>query len=153
MEMTFNSLYFLFSKKMEKHSINLMRIALAIIYIWFGGLKITGMSPAEELVEQTVYWFKPEVFTPILGLFELLIGLGLLIKQFIPYTIALLLLHMSATLFPIFILRTICFDAFPYCPTLVGQYIIKNLVLIAGALVVAGKYNTKLHTETQEKKL
>ena len=153
MEMTFNSLYFLFSKKMEKHSINLMRIALAIIYIWFGGLKITGMSPAGELVEQTVYWFKPEVFTPILGLFELLIGLGLLIKQFIPYTIALLLLHMSATLFPIFILRTICFDAFPYCPTLVGQYIIKNLVLIAGALVVAGKYNTKLHTETQEKKL
>lgn len=153
MEMTFNSLYFLFSKKMEKHSINLMRIALAIIYIWFGGLKITGMSPAGELVEQTVYWFKPEVFTPILGLFELLIGLGLLIKQFIPYTIALLLLHMSATLFPIFILRTICFDAFPYCPTLVGQYIIKNLVLIAGALVVAGKYNTKLHTKTEEKKL
>jgi uncharacterized membrane protein YkgB len=153
MEMTFNSLYFLFSKKMEKHSINLMRIALAIIYIWFGGLKITGMSPAGELVEQTVYWFKPEVFTPILGLFELLIGLGLLIKQFIPYTIALLLLHMSATLFPIFILRTICFDAFPYCPTLVGQYIIKNLVLIAGALVVAGKYNTKLHTETDEKNI
>lgn len=153
MEITFNSLYLSFSQKMEKHSVTIMRIALAIVYIWFGGLKITGMSPAGELVEQTVYWLKPEVFTPILGLFEVLIGLGLLIKRFIPYTITLLLLHMSATLFPIFILRTICFDAFPYCPTLVGQYIIKNLVLIAGALVVAGKYNTTLHTETDENKL
>ena len=143
MEMTFNSLYFSFSKKMEKHSITIMRIALAIVYIWFGGLKIFGMSPAGELVEQTVYWFKPEIFVPILGLCEVIIGLGLLIKRLIPYTIALLLLHMSATLFPVFLLKTICFDAFPYCPSLVGQYIIKNLVLIAGAFVIAGKYSAE----------
>lgn len=137
---------------MEKHSINLMRIALAVVYVWFGSLKILAMSPAEELVEQTVYWFKPEIFIPILGLCEVIIGLGLLVKRFIPYTIVLLLLHMSATLFPVFILKTICFDAFPYCPTLVGQYIIKNLVLIAGALVVAGKYNTELNPETSGQK-
>jgi uncharacterized membrane protein YkgB len=143
MEITFNSLYFLFGKKMEKHSVTIMRIALAIVYIWFGCLKIFGMSPAGELVEQTVYWLKPEIFVPILGLCEVTIGIGLLVKRLIPYTIVLLLLHMSATLFPIFILKTICFDSFPYCPTLVGQYIIKNLVLIAGALVVAGKYSAE----------
>jgi uncharacterized membrane protein YkgB len=143
MEITFNSLYFSFSKKMEKHSVTIMRIALAIVYIWFGGLKIFGMSPAGELVEQTVYWLKPEIFVPILGLCEVIIGIGLLVKRLIPYTIVLLLLHMSATLFPIFILKTICFDSFPYCPTLVGQYIIKNLVLIAGALVIAGKYSAE----------
>lgn len=143
MEITFNSIYFSFSKKMEKHSITIMRIALAIVYIWFGGLKIFGMSPAGELVEQTVYWLKPEIFVPILGLCEVIIGIGLLVKRLIPYTIVLLLLHMSATLFPIFILKTICFDSFPYCPTLVGQYIIKNLVLIAGALVIAGKYSAE----------
>lgn len=73
----------------------------------------------------------------------MIIGLGLLIKRFIIYTIVLLLLHMSATVFTLFILKTICFDAFPYCPSLVGQYIIKNLVLIAGALVISGKYNAK----------
>jgi uncharacterized membrane protein YkgB len=128
---------------MEKHSVTIMRIALAIVYIWFGGLKIFGMSPAGELVEQTVYWLKPEIFVPILGLCEVIIGIGLLVKRLIPYTIVLLLLHMSATLFPIFILKTICFDSFPYCPTLVGQYIIKNLVLIAGALVIAGKYSAE----------
>jgi uncharacterized membrane protein YkgB len=147
MRPTFDLLYFRFSKKMEKHSITMMRISLAIVYIWFGALKIFGMSPAGELVEQTVYWFRPEIFIPILGICEVLIGLGLLIKKIIPYTILLLLLHMTVTLFPIFILKTICFDSFPFCPTLIGQYIIKNLVLISGALVVSGKYNEKYYIE------
>lgn len=147
MKRTFYSLYFTFSKKIEKHSIIIMRIALAIVYIWFGALKIFGISPAEDLVEETVYWFKPELFIPILGGCEIIIGLGLLIKRFIPITIILLLLHMAATFFPIFILKTACFEGFPFCPTLVGQYIIKNLVLIAGALIIAGKYNEKFYSE------
>ena len=117
MEATFNSIYYSFSLKMEKHSITVMRIALALVYIWFGALKIFGMSPAGELVEETVYWFRPEIFVPILGICEVLIGLGLLIKKCIPYTILLLLLHMCATLFPVFILQNVCFDTFPYCPT------------------------------------
>nr|WP_244199293.1 hypothetical protein [Flavobacterium psychrolimnae] len=105
------------------------------------------MSPADELVEQTVHWFQPQIFIPILGVCEVLIGIGLLIKRCIPYTIPLLLLHMAATFFPVFILKTICFDAFPYCPTLAGQYIIKNLILISGALIVAGKYNKKYYVD------
>ena len=140
MKTIFNTLYFNFSKTMEKHSILILRIALAIVYIWFGALKVVGMSPAGELVEKTVYWFKPEIFVPLLGICEVLIGLGLLIKRYIPITIVLLLFHMVATLFPIFILQKVCFDAFPYCPTLVGQYIIKNLVIISAAFVIAGKY-------------
>jgi len=142
METNFNILYSRFSQKMEKHSLNIMRVALAIVYIWFGALKVIGMSPAENLVEQTVFWFKPEIFVPVLGICEVIIGIGLLIKKMIPYTIVLLLLHMVATVFPVFILTNVCFDAFPYCPTLIGQYIIKNLVLVAGALVIAGKYGT-----------
>lgn len=147
MKLTCAGIYFKFSQKMEKYSNIIMRISLAIIYIWFGTLKIFGMSPAGELVEQTVYWFEPEIFIPILGICEVLIGLGLLIKRCIPYTIPLLLIHMAATFFPVFILKTICFDAFPYCPTLAGQYIIKNLILISGALVIAGKYNEKYYAE------
>jgi len=137
----FNTFYFSFSEKIEKYSIVIMRIALAIVYIWFGGLKIIGLSPAGDLVEHTVFWFKPQIFIPILGICEVAIGLGLLIKRFVPITILLLLLHMIATLFPLFILTDACFDTFPYRPTLVGQYIIKNLVLVAGALVIAGKHN------------
>ena len=147
MKNTFNSLYFKFSTVVEKHSICIMRVALAIVYIWFGALKVFGMSPAGELVEKTVYWFKPELFIPILGICEIIIGIGLLFKRFVPITIVLLLLHMAATFFPVFILQTDCFDIFPYCPSLVGQYIIKNLVLISGALVIAGKYNEKYYSD------
>jgi uncharacterized membrane protein YkgB len=126
---------------MDKHSITFMRVTLAIVYIWFGTLKVINSSPAEDLVEQTVYWFRPELFVPILGICEIIIGLGLLIKRFIPITIILLLLHMAVTFFPVFIIQKVCFNVFPYEPTLVGQYIIKNIVLISGALVIAGKYN------------
>lgn len=129
----------------------MMRISLAIVYTWFGALKIFGMSPAGELVERTVYWFQPEIFIPILGVCETIIGLGLLLKRFIPYTIPLLLMHMAVTFFPVFTLKTICFDVFPYCPTLAGQYIIKNLILISGALVIAGKYNEKYYAEMNSK--
>lgn len=151
MTRTFNTFYFKFSEKIEKHSVTIMRIALAIVYIWFGALKIFGMSPAGELVEETVYWFNPALFIPILGGCEIIIGLGLLIKRFIPITIMLLLLHMAATFFPVFILKTLCFEGFPFCPTLVGQYIIKNLVLIAGALIIAGKYNKEFYMKLNEK--
>ncbi|MFV8342475.1 DoxX family membrane protein [Flavobacterium sp. XS2P39] len=151
MKPSINFIYFSFSKKMEKHSITMMRVSLAIVYVWFGALKIFGMSPAGDLVEKTVYWFKPEIFIPILGICEVIIGLGLLIKRFIPFTIVLLLMHMAVTFFPVFILKTICFDVFPYCPTLVGQYIIKNLILISGALVIAGKYNEKYYAERNSK--
>lgn len=153
MRRTFNTFYFKFSEKIEKHSVTIMRIALAIVYIWFGALKIFGMSPAGELVEETVYWFNPTLFIPILGGCEIIIGLGLLIKRFIPITIMLLLLHMVATFFPVFILKTVCFEGFPFCPTLVGQYIIKNLVLIAGALIIAGKYNKEFYTKLNEKQI
>ena len=147
MKNTFNTLYFKFSTLVEKHSICMMRVALAIVYIWFGALKVFGMSPAGELVEKTVYWFKPEIFVPILGICEIIIGLGLLIKRFIPITIVLLLVHMAVTFFPVFIVQAVCFNAFPYQPTLVGQYIIKNLVLISGALIIAGKYNEKYYLD------
>jgi uncharacterized membrane protein YkgB len=147
MKKIFNTLYFKFSTIVDKHSVNGMRVALAIVYIWFGGLKIFGMSPAGELVEKTVYWFRPEIFVPILGICEVIIGLGLLVRRLIPVAIILLLLHMAVTFFPVFILQTDCFDAFPFCPTLVGQYIIKNLVLISGALIIAGKYNEKYYND------
>ncbi len=143
MTTTFILFYSKFSNKMDKYSIVLMKIALAIVYIWFGALKIFGLSPAGELVKQTAYWFEPEIFVPILGVFELMIGLGLLIKRFVPFAVILLLMHMIITLLPIFILKDVCFDEFPYCPTLVGQYVIKNLVLISGALVIAGKCDNK----------
>lgn len=152
MRTTFDSIYFLFSKKTEKHSVNLMRIALGVVYTQFGAMKIVGMSPTGDLVKKTVFWFKPEIFIPVLGLYEVLIGVGLLIKRLIPCTIVLLLLHIVATFYSIFILKNSHFEELPYELILVGQYIIKNLVLVAGAFIIAGKYNKEYHVVANLKK-
>ena len=124
---------------MEKYGILLLRISLGVIFIWFGALKLfEGVSPAEELVKRTVYWFPPEVFFPILGVWEVLIGVGLLFRRLIRAALLLLFLQMPGTFLPLILLPEVCFTAFPYGLTLEGQYIVKNLILISAALVVGG---------------
>lgn len=115
-----------------------LRISLAIIFIWFGGLKIANISPANDLVAKTVYWFDPDIFIPILGFWEVAIGVGLLYRPFIRGAIFLLFLQMPGTVLPLFLLPQVCFTQFPFGLTIEGQYIIKNLVLISAALVVGG---------------
>ena len=61
---------------MEYYGHRLLRYSLAIIFIWFGLLKPLGMSPAAELVANTVYWLPPDVFLPILGWWEVAIGVS-----------------------------------------------------------------------------
>ena len=123
---------------MERNGVRLLRISVGIVFVWFGALKTVGMSPAQELVARTVYWLPPEVFIPILGWWEILIGLGLLIRPLARMAIALLFLQMPGTFLPLVLLPDICFTAIPYGLTIEGQYIVKNLVLISAALVVGG---------------
>jgi uncharacterized membrane protein YkgB len=123
---------------MERNGIRLLRISLGIIFIWFGALKTVGMSPAQELVARTVYWFPPEIFIPILGWWEVLIGVGLLIRPMVRLAIALLFLQMPGTMLPLFLLPDVCFTSIPFGLTIEGQYIIKNLILISAAIVVGG---------------
>ena len=115
-----------------------LRISLAIIFVWFGGLKIVQLSPAQDLVTKTVYWVDPAVFIPILGWWEVLIGVGLLFRPFIRVAIFLLFLQMPGTALPLVILPHVCFTQFPFGLTMEGQYIIKNLVLISAAIVIGG---------------
>jgi uncharacterized membrane protein YkgB len=116
----------------------LLRISLALVFIWFGVLKPLGLSTANELVARTVVWFPPDVFIPILGFWEVAIGLCMLIKPLNRLGIALLFFQMPGTMLPLVLLPEVCFDRVPWVPTLEGQYIIKNLVLISAAIVVGG---------------
>lgn len=143
MNTTFNSMFFRISQKLEKHSILFLRVAIAFVYIWFGALKVIGLSPAEGLVEKTVFWFKPEIFVPVLGFAEVLIGLGFLFRKFLPYVIFIMLLHMAVTFVPFLVVPQDCFTQLPYEPTLIGQYIVKNVVLIAAAFVIAGNISNR----------
>ncbi len=123
---------------MERSAPWLLRISLAIVFIWFGALKPLGMSPANDLVARTVVWFPPHIFIPILGVWEVLIGVCLLIKPLNRAGLLLLFLQMPGTALPLFLLPHVCFEQIPFVPTLEGQYIIKNLVLISAGIAVGG---------------
>ncbi|MCC6678421.1 MAG: hypothetical protein IT436_14895 [Phycisphaerales bacterium] len=123
---------------MQAHGIQALRVSLAVVFIWFGVLKPMNLSPASQLVARTVYWVDPKWFVPFLGWWEVLIGVCLLVRPLVRVAILLLLLQMPGTILPLFIVPDACWVRIPYAPTLEGQYIIKNLVLISAALVVGG---------------
>ncbi|MEM9996892.1 MAG: hypothetical protein AAF809_04260 [Bacteroidota bacterium] len=124
---------------MGGYGIAALRVAVGLVFVWFGGLKLfDGLSPAEDLVKATVYWVDPDVFFPILAVWEVLIGIGLLWRPLVRGALLLLALQMPGTFLPLVLLPEVCFTAFPFGLTLEGQYIVKNLVLIAAALVVGG---------------
>ncbi|NUO18352.1 hypothetical protein HUU59_02760 [bacterium] len=128
---------------MEKWGMRLLRYSLAVVFIWFGLLKPLGVSPAAELVERTVYWFPPDVFIPILGWWEVLIGICMLWRPLIRVSIFLLLLQMPGTMLPLVLLPDVCFTHIPWGLTIEGQYIIKNLALVSAAIVVGGTVRKK----------
>lgn len=127
----------------SKQTVELVsRIALFIVLFWFGALKLTGESPANQLVEellgQTLSFVPFEQFVIFLGVFEMVLGVSFLIPKISKLSLILLLIHMSTTFLPLFLLPALGWQAF-LTPTLEGQYIIKNIVIIALALNVASR--------------
>ncbi|MCG8604476.1 DoxX family membrane protein [bacterium] len=119
--------------------LTIMRIGLGVVFFWFGVLKfVPGLSPAEELVRNTVYFIDPDLFLPILAAWESLIGIGLVTGKFMRVTLLLLFLQMPGTVLPLVILPDVVWTVFPYGLTLEGQYIVKNLVLIGAGLALGG---------------
>lgn len=124
---------------MARYGLRLMRIGLGIIFLWFGALKLfPGLSPAEELVRNTIYFVNPDWFIPVLALWEMAIGIGLIFGIFMRLTLLLLFLQMPGTALPLFVLPEVVWTQFPFGLTLEGQYIIKNLVLITAGIVLGG---------------
>lgn len=123
---------------MQAYGIQALRYSLGVVFIWFGVLKPFNLSPANELVARTVYWVDPGWFIPLLGWWEVLIGVCMLFRPLIRVAIFLLFLQMPGTVLPLFLVPDACWVRIPYAPTIEGQYIIKNLVLISAALVVGG---------------
>jgi uncharacterized membrane protein YkgB len=123
---------------MRSHGPLLARVALAVVFIWFGVLKPFGLSSADELVRRTVYWVDPAWFIPLLGWWEVAIGVCMLVRPLVRVAIPLLFLQMPGTFLPLVLLPDVCWDHAPFVPTMEGQYIIKNLVLIAAAIVAGG---------------
>lgn len=116
------------------------RIALFVVYGWFGVLKLIGLSPAGPLVhqlfDQTIHFMQFETFYLLFALFEILIGVLFLFPHVIRIAIPLLFMHMITTVMPLFMLPAVTWQGF-LTPTLEGQYIIKNFVIMAVAIGIA----------------
>ncbi len=124
-----------------------LRLSLGVVFIWFGALKFLGVSPAAELVARTVYWgVDPAWFVPLLGWWEVAIGVCLidpgrwlgLGRWMTRAGILLMFMQMPGTFLPLVLLPDVAWQS-PFVPTLEGQYIIKNLVLIGAALYLGGR--------------
>ncbi len=128
---------------MRRWSIVALRVSLAVIFVWFGILKPLGLSPADPLVRATVGWMpllSTDGWLAAIGWWEVAIGITFLFQRTVRIAIALLALQMAGTLLPLILLPHVTFQPgrIPYAPTIEGQYIIKNLLIISAALVVGG---------------
>ena len=124
-----------------------LRLAIGIIFMWFGALKTIGeLSPAYDLVAATVYWLTPEIIVPLLGLWEVAIGICFLFSPLTRVAIFLLALQMPGTFLPLVLLPEVCFSVFPFGLTLEGQYIVKNLVIIGSAIVIGSNLTARNST-------
>ena len=128
--------------RMARHGIFLLRVSLGIVFFWFGLLKFfPGLSPAQELASRTISVISfglipPNISVPVLAGWEVLIGLGLIFGIFMRGTLLLLFLQMLGTITPIFLFPNDVFTLIPIAPTLEGQYIVKNIVLVSAGIVI-----------------
>jgi uncharacterized membrane protein YkgB len=127
---------------MADHGLTLLRLALGIVFFWFGVLKFfPGASPAEQLAGQTIETLTGGLVPaatalPFLATWEVAIGIGLFVGRWMRAVLLLLFVQMLGTITPLFLFPTKTFTIFPIAPTLEGQYIIKNIVLVSAAIVL-----------------
>ena len=127
---------------MADHGLLILRVALGVVFLWFGALKFfPGLSPAQDLAARTIEALTfgvvpPSVSLPVLAAWEVAIGLGLLIGHWMRAILLLLFVQMLGTITPLVLFPTETWTVFPIAPTLEGQYIIKNVVLVAAAIVL-----------------
>ncbi len=131
-----------FIRFFRKISDPLSRLAIFTVYFWFGLLKILGLSPAGEMVRQladkTIHFMPFPTFYMVFAWFEVLIGVLFIFPRLTRLVIPLLLIHMITAALPLFLLPAVSWQSF-FVPTLQGQYILKNLVIIACAVGIAGR--------------
>lgn len=119
-----------------------LRLSLVVIYIWFGALKLVDQSPACALVEATgecVPIIPPKLWVYIMGWGEVTIGILLLFRRTVQLAVSLIFGHMIGACSPLILLPELSFESgYPFTPTMAGQYMIKNLIIVSAAIAISG---------------
>lgn len=119
------------------------RISVGLIFVWFGLLKPLGHETATSLLAHTIYWGSPAFMVLVLGWWEVIIGLCLLVRPFVRIAVFLLVLRVPGILLAFVLEPDVLFVTFPFAPTPEGQYLIKDLGLFLATLAIAGVLEEK----------
>ena len=122
---------------LRRFSLPALRIALGIVFIWFGALKLIGATPIADLVTAVMPFLPEDLAVVGLGVFEALVGLGMIVGRFLPWLCALMVGHLTGTFLIFFVRPDLAYDGNPLFLTMEGEFAAKNMVLIAASLVVA----------------
>ncbi|PIR87016.1 MAG: hypothetical protein COU11_02180 [Candidatus Harrisonbacteria bacterium CG10_big_fil_rev_8_21_14_0_10_49_15] len=129
-----------------ENSAPMARIALFVVFFWFGILKVFAFSPASQMVSDllaiTMPFMESATFLVWFGVFEVLIGILFLIPRAERAAILVLGVHLVMTSLPLLLMPAHTWSAW-FVPTLEGQYIIKNVLIIALAFPIAGHIQHK----------
>jgi uncharacterized membrane protein YphA (DoxX/SURF4 family) len=131
-----------FSRQELPVPITLLRISIGIIYLWFGVLKFfPHLSPAEDLAKETIHiltfgLISPNLSIILLAVWETIVGVLLISGFLCRVAMPLVVAHMIFTFTPLILLPHLSFTHLPYALTLVGQYIVKNIVIVSALLVI-----------------
>ena len=119
-----------------RHAVFLLRLSLAIVFFWFGVLKVANLSPVAGLLRASIPFLADSPYLQILGIVELTIGTGLLFDRLTKQATVLMILHLLGTLSVLVVSPSVIFaPAFPVL-TMAGEFVLKNIVLITAALVI-----------------
>lgn len=119
-----------------------LRLSLAVVFVWFGALKIVGHSPVHDLLVATLPFLPADVVVPALGVVEVVLGLAVASGVFRRVTLLVLVGHLVGTFLTFVTATTLMFqDGNPLTLTSDGEFVVKNLVLISAALVLIGVYS------------
>ena len=122
---------------LKRWSIIVLRVSVAVVFIWFGALKVFDVTPVSDLVADTVYWVNPDWFVPLLGVFEIVVGASLLTRRALRVMLGLFALQMVGTFLVLVVQPDVAFqDGNPLLLTVEGEFVIKNLVLLSAGMVV-----------------
>jgi uncharacterized membrane protein YphA (DoxX/SURF4 family) len=126
----------------SRRSLVYLRVSFGIVYLWFGALKFFhGYSPAEDLAIQTIdkltfHLIAQPLNIRLLATWECMAGFLLIAGRWQRGVFFLLLLHLVCTFTPLLFFPELSFKFPPYGFTLVGQYVMKNIILVCALLVL-----------------
>lgn len=129
---------------LRRWSIPILRVSLGIVFLWFGALKIFDVTPVADLVADTVYWVNSDWLVPVLGIAEVIVGIGLLTKVGLRAVLGLFAAQMVGTFLVLVILPEVAFqNGNIFKLTVEGEFVVKNLVLLSAGMVVGTQVRTR----------